>query len=69
MDNIKFNDEFILHSKNGMDYKIIVVNINDLREPSMKYGLDVWDGNGVYAGDVLFVGDSFFHNNDIEKVK
>lgn len=69
MDNIKLNDEFILHSKNGMDYKIIVVNINDFREPSMKYGLDVWDGNGVYAGDVLFVGDSFFSNNDIEKVK
>lgn len=28
----------------------------------MKYGCDVWDGNGNYAGDVTFVGDDFFNN-------
>ena len=65
--DINVNDEYVLHSQNGMDYKIIVISINNFREPSMKYGLDVWDGNGVYCGDVMFVGDDFFENNNIEK--
>ena len=67
---MKVNDEYVLHSSNGMDYKIIIVNINDYREPSMKYALDVWDGNGVSCGeDVYFVGDDFFNKNNIEKVR
>lgn len=59
---INIGDKYILHSSNGMDYNIEVVNVNDFREPSMKYGVDVYDGNGVYAGDVLFVGENFFNN-------
>lgn len=55
----KVHDELILHSENGMDYKIVIVNINTLREPGMEYAVDMWDGNGVYAGDVLFVGKEF----------
>ena len=67
---MKVNDEYVLHSSNGMDYKIVIVNINDYREPSMKYALDVWDGNGVFCGeDVYFVGDDFFNKNNIEKVR
>ena len=61
--NIKEEDKFIFHSSNGMDYAIEVVNINIYREPSMKYGLDVWDQNGTYAGDVTFVGDDFWKKN------
>ena len=61
MMEIKVNHHFIFHSKNG-DYRIKVININNYREPSMKYGCDVWDGNGNYAGDVTFVGDDFFDN-------
>ena len=57
----KVGDKFILHSSNGMDYKIEVVNINEYREPSMKYGVDMWDGNGNYAGEVLFVSDDFLN--------
>ena len=67
---MKVNDEYVLHSSNGMDYKIIIVNINDYRESSMKYALDVWDENGVSCGeDVYFVGDDFFDKNNIEKVR
>lgn len=62
---IKVNDKFILHTTNGMDYRINVININKYRESSMKYACDIWDGNGVYAGDVSFVGDDFF--NDYEE--
>ena len=58
---IKIGDKYILHSSNGMDYSIEVVNINDYREPDMKYGVDIYDGNGVYAGDVTFVGESFLY--------
>lgn len=59
---VKVGDKYILHSANGMDYNIEVVNVNDFREPSLKYGIDVYDGNGTYAGDVMFVGETFFNN-------
>ena len=55
----KVGDKYILHSSNGMDYNIEVINVNDFREPSMKYGIDMYDGNGTYAGDVMFVGEDF----------
>ena len=59
---VKVGDKYILHSSNGMDYSIKVINVSDYREPSMKYGIDMYDGNGTYAGDVLFVGEDFFSN-------
>lgn len=63
---VKVGDKYILHSENGMDYSIEIVNINNFREPDAKYGADVYDGNGVYAGDVMFFGDDFL--NKCEKV-
>lgn len=69
----KVGDKYILHSINGMDYSIKVVNVNNYREPSLKYGIDVCDSNGVYAGDVMFVGDDFLSKcekvNRTEKCK
>ena len=62
----KVGDKYILHSSNGMDYSIEVINVNEFREPSMKYGADVYDGNGVYFGDVTFFGDDFL--SQCEKV-
>lgn len=53
----KIGDKYILRSCNGMKYDIEIVSVNELREPSMKYAVDVYDGNGVYAGDVMFFGD------------
>ena len=61
--DIKKNDKFILHSSDGTDYRMEVVNINECREPSAKYGLDVYNADGVYAGDVMFFGDNFFEKN------
>lgn len=71
MMEIKINDKFVFRSRNGMDYRIEVININNYREPSMKYGCDVWDGNGNYAGDVTFVGDDFFddYEGQFERIK
>ena len=63
---VKVGDRYILHSENGTDYDIEIVNINEFREPNMKYGADVYDSNGVYAGDVTFFGDDFL--NKCEKV-
>lgn len=57
----KVGDKFILHSENGMDYSIEIINVNDYREPSMKYGIDMFDENGAYVGDVLFVDDAFLN--------
>ena len=54
---VKVGDKYVLHSENGMCYSIEIININEFREPSMKYGADVFDGNGIYAGDVTFFGD------------
>lgn len=59
---IKVGDKFIFHD-NGLDFTIYVININYFREPSMRYGLDVYDDKGVYKGDVTFVGDDFFNHN------
>jgi hypothetical protein len=53
----KTGDKFVLHSSNGMDYKIEVVNVNNFRPQDEKYACDVWDCNGVYAGDLMFFGD------------
>ena len=55
----KVGDKYILHSSNGINYDIEIINVNDFREPSLKYGIDVYDGNGTYAGDVMFVGEDF----------
>ena len=56
---VKTGDKYILRSGNGMKYDIEIVSVNELREPSMKYAADVYDGNGVYVGDVMFFGDDF----------
>ena len=60
---IKVRDKFVLHSENGMDYEIEVVNVNEFREPSMKYACDIVDGNGVSYWeaykDYYFCGDDF----------
>ena len=57
----KVNDKYIFHAEDGRNFTIEVVNINDFREPSMKYACDVYDDNGEYAGDVMFFGDDFLN--------
>lgn len=52
----KERDEFILHSENGKDYKLCIININNCRPPDMIYALDVWDEDGTPFIDEVFVG-------------
>lgn len=64
-------DKFILHSENGKNYTIEIVNINEYREPSLKYATDIWDDEGYhFEEDFVFFGDEFFEKNrsKIEKI-
>ena len=65
---INVGDKYILHSSNGMDYDINVVNVNYCREPGMEYACDVIDGNGIHSDDVMFFGDEFFSQECVEKL-
>lgn len=68
MNTVKIDDKFILHSQDGNDYIIKIVNINFYREPDMKYALDVYDKNGIsISNDVMFCGDELLRK--CEKVK
>lgn len=56
---VKIGDKFILHSKNGLDYDIDVVNVNICRPLNEIYAIDMWlNGQAIYD-DVVFVGDEF----------
>ena len=67
MSKVKVGDRFILHSQEGHDYTMEIVNINDYREPDMKYAFDAYDENGnSISNDVLFCGDELL--NTCERV-
>ena len=55
----KVGNKYILHSGNGTDYDIEIINVNYFRPPDEIYGANVYDENGVYAGDVLFFSEEF----------
>jgi hypothetical protein len=59
----KVGDKYVLKSTNGMNYICIIENINECREPSLKYALDVIDENDVsyYQSyrDYFFCGEEF----------
>lgn len=58
---IQVGDKYILHSSNGLDYDIEIVNINQFRPIDEIYAIDVYHkGTNVY-GDVMFVGDKFIN--------
>lgn len=65
---INVGDKYILHSSNGMNYIIKVINVNYCREPGMEYACDVVDGNGNSPDDVVFCGDEFFSKECVEKI-
>lgn len=56
---VKVGDKFILHSTNGLDYDIEVVNANMYRPPNEIYAIDVWLNGEPLNDDVIFVGDEF----------
>ena len=63
---VKVGDGYILHSDNGMDYRIVIININHYREPNAIYGAIMCDNNGIYAEDIIFFGNDFI--NKCEKI-
>jgi len=72
---IKANDEFILHSSDGKDYKIIIYNVNHFRPPEFAIAFFLYDENGKLipssdSDDVWFVGEGFFilNKGKIERV-
>ncbi len=74
-DEIKANDEFILHSSDGKDYKIIIYNVNYFRPPESTIAFFLYDEDGklIRGGthdDFWFIGEGFFilNKDKLEKV-
>ena len=63
-DEIKANDEFILHSSDGKDYKIVIYNVNHFRPPESVVAFFLFneDEKPICHGndEVWFVGEGFF---------
>ena len=61
MFKVKEGDVLYLDSENGMTYEVI--NVNDFREPSMKYAIDIIYSTDVRYTDIYedyaFVGQDF----------
>ena len=57
----KVGDKYYFQSA-GVTYLAEIVNVNEWREPSMKYAVDIYfQGKTVYE-DVFFVGDEQIKN-------
>lgn len=73
-DEIKVNDEFILHSSDGKNYKIVIYNINYYRPPESIFACLLYDENGKIIqnnhDEFWFVGKDFFvlNKDKMEKV-
>ena len=71
-DEIKANDEFILHSSDGKNYKIVIYNVNHFRPPESVVAFLLYDEdeNPIRHGndDVWFIGEGFFILNE-EKIE
>ena len=71
---IKVDDEFILHSSDGKNYKIVIYNVNYFRPPDMTFAVLIYDedGNRIENSydDFFFIGEDFFikHKEEIERI-
>lgn len=66
---VKSGDRFILHSENGKDYEIRVINVNEYREPGMECACDIFlDGLSVNK-DVWFCSEEFLLSEKCEKIQ
>ena len=62
---VQVGDKYILHSSNGLDYDIEIVNINQFRPLDEIYAIDVYQGGINVYGDVIFVGDAFLNKCEL----
>jgi hypothetical protein len=68
--NVKVGDELILHSSNGKDYPVKIVNINEYRPPEMKYAVDIYSEGTWYSdamNDYYFCGDDLIEKCEMKK--
>ena len=64
---VEVGDRFILHSMNGLDYDIEVVNVNMCRPPDQIYAIDMWLNDQAVYNDVVFVGDEFIEKCEVQR--
>ena len=48
-------DRLILHSKDGNDYEIEIVNVNPYRPSDMEYAVDIYINGHLQNDDFIFV--------------
>lgn len=70
MDKPKVGDHYILHSEDGNDYDIKIINVNEYRPPDMLYATNVYHNGKNCYDDIVFLGDYFFESrkDKLEKV-
>lgn len=64
--HLKVNDRLVLHSKNGIDYQIQIVNINWSRPPEWVFAMNMSDGGEKTYYDVYH--DFYFNGIDFMKL-
>ena len=68
--NVKVGDELILHSSNGKDYPVKIININEYRPPETKYAVDIYSEGTWYSdamNDYYFCGDDLIEKWEMKK--
>lgn len=71
---IKVDDEFILHSSDGNNYKIVIYNVNYYRPPDTTFAVLIYDEDGNKIenpfDDFFFIGEDFFieHEENIKRI-
>lgn len=71
MDKPKVGDHYILHSEDGNDYDIKIINVNEYRPPDMLYATNVYCNGKSCYDDIVFLSDYFFESqkNKLEKMR
>lgn len=71
MDKPKIGDHYILHSEDGNDYHIEIININECRPLDMLYATNVYCNGKSYWDDVVFLSNYFFEyrKDRLEKMR
>jgi len=62
----KEGDKLILHSVDGNDYEIEIVNVNPYRPPDMIYAVDIYIDGHLQNDDFVFVPEEVL--DEFEKV-
>lgn len=64
---IKVGNVFILDSEDGKQYEVVIININNYRDPRTKYACDVYLDGVCINDDYIFTGDAFFKLKNVRR--